>query len=78
MSRPTNLIVDIETRENIPSFHNKGKCIRLRITVRTTKNRDRRQKDLEQRAKQIMLQFLEHLAVNKISNEKIKEPASRY
>ena len=78
MSRPTNLIVDIESRENIPSFHNKGKCIRLRITVRTTKNRERRQKDLEQRAKGIMLQFLEHLAVTKISNKKIADPASRY
>lgn len=78
MSRPTNLIVDIETRENIPSLHNRGNGIRLRITVRTVKNRDRRQKDLEHRAKQIMRQFLEHLAVNKISPESIKQPISGY
>ncbi len=78
INRPLALVVDIETKENIPSTQSKRKCLRIRITVRTLKNRDRRHKDLDQKAKQIMNQFIGDLAMFRLVEEKLEAPESRY
>ena len=69
MDRHTPLLVDIETRENVPSIHGSGKVMRIRISVRVVKTRDRRHKDLEKRVGLVMRDFAGHLAIHRLSEE---------
>ena len=79
MDRHTPFLVDIETRENTPSLLGNGKCLRVRVSMRNVKTRDRRHKDMERRIGLVMRDFLERLAVTKLTADDLnpKEP-SRY
>ena len=82
LDRHTPFLVDIETREETPSLlgGGGGKVIRIKISVRVVKTRDRRHKDLERRVNMVMREFLGHLAINRLSPEQLapKNPDSRY
>jgi diguanylate cyclase (GGDEF)-like protein len=79
MDRHTPFLVDIESRDDVPSLLGRGKCLRVRISVRVVKSRDRRHKDLEHRLLVIMRDFTERLAITKLTEEDINpKEESRY
>ncbi|MGI9518989.1 MAG: diguanylate cyclase [Pirellulaceae bacterium] len=73
--RHTPLLVDIETREGVPSRLGSGKVMRMKVSIRVVKTRDRRHKDLERRVNILMRDLLEHLSISKLPDE---EDDSRY
>ena len=67
--RHTPLLVDIETREDVPSRMGSGKVMRIKVSIRIVKTRDRRHKDLERRVNILMRDLLEHLAITRLPDE---------
>ena len=78
--RNTPLLIDIETRDQYPSLFNKNeRCLRIRLSVRVVKSRDRRHKDLKRRVNMVTRDFMEHLAITRLSEEDLKpKKDSRY
>jgi len=80
MDRHTPFLVDIETREDVASLLGKHRCMRIRISIRVVKSRDRRHKDMERRVNLVIRDFLEHLSITKLTPKdlKAKPEESRY
>ena len=69
MDRHTPFLVDVETREDVKSLLGNHSCMRIRISIRPVKTRDRRHKDLERRVSLVMRNLMEHLAIAKLTDE---------
>lgn len=79
MDRHTPFLVDVETREEVPSLLGQHKCLRIRISIRVVKTRDRRHRDMQRRVALVMRDFMDHLSITTLTPKDMEQrEESRY